>query len=284
MLGNSPCPPHVKISAGGIVSAEDRHTVHKLNGFSTSALTLTLFAASSATAAQLQLTYNGVFNSQDALNLASQSTPTFFTSPTPFTIKARFDTSSTNLAPSFGGPFDGFRAYEPSMATLIIGSSTYSFDTSLATGITVAIFDSNSFTPGRYGIGILVDPVNDGAGIIGDFTGASPGFSASSITPTVFTGYYGVGYGSGVCTVGTGGNCTVNAVSPIRLTNSSNQLYSLTLGNYDEDYPVVHDPNNPAAVGPLNSASLSSVPEPATWSLAGAGFLALAGFARRRRS
>lgn len=258
--------------------------MHKLNGFSTFALTLTLFAASSATAAPLQLTYNGVFNSQDALNLASHSTPTFFSSPTPFTIQARFDTSSPNLAPTFGGPFDGFRAYQPSTATLTIGSSTYSFDTSLATGITVAIFDSNSFTPGRYGIGILVDPVNDGAGIIGDFAGASPDFSASLIVPTVFTGYYGVGYGSGVCIMGTGGDCALNAVSPIGLRNSSNQLYSLTLGNYDEDYPEVHDPDVPAAVGPLNSATLSAVPEPATWGLAGAGFLALAGFARRRRS
>src|SRR5947209_4731465 len=101
-----------------------------------------------AQAAPFELIYNGSFNNQDALNLVSQSSPTYFTGNTPFTIRAWFDTSSPNLAP----PFEGFRAYSPSLVTIDIGSQTYTMDnftTNPTAGATVAIFDQNSFTPGR---------------------------------------------------------------------------------------------------------------------------------------
>ncbi len=249
---------------------------------------LLAFAPACARAAQFELIYNGVFNTQNALNPASPSSPTLFTSPTPFTINAWFDTNSPNLAPSSPPappPFAGFRAYEPSLATITIGGTLYRLETISANptaGITVAIFDQNTFTPGRYGVGILQQPPQDGAGIIGDFTSASPDFTAAHLTPTVFTQYYGVGYGSGVCLQGTGGNCSLNAVTPLVLHDSANNAFNLTLGNYDEDYPVIHDPASPNILGPLNSAELIAVPEPGTCALAGLALFALIGFARRR--
>src|ERR1700745_3259554 len=96
-------------------------------------------------AATFELIYNGVFNTKDALNPASQSTPTFFTGATPFTIHAWFDTSSPNLAPPSPPappPFAGFRAYSPSVATINVGNQTYSienFNTNPTAGLTVAI-------------------------------------------------------------------------------------------------------------------------------------------------
>lgn len=238
-----------------------------------------------AHAASFELIYNGSFNSQDALNLASQPTPTFFTTNTPFTINAWFDTNSPNLAPSGPGPFAGFRAYSPSLATITIGAQTYTidtFDTNPASGLTVAIFDQNSFTPGRYAIGILAQPPADGAGIIGDFSGASPGFTADALTATTFTDYNGVGYGSGVCLQGTGGDCQLNAITPF-LLHSGNQAFDLTLGNYEEAYPGGSDVGM-GIPGPLNQAELIAVPEPGTLGAAAAALVTMFGLARRRRS
>jgi len=242
-----------------------------------------------AQATQLELVFNGAFNTLDALNPASQSSPTFFTATTPFTINAFFDTNSPNLAPPSPPappPFAGFRAYAPSVATITIAGTTYGIDTianNPTAGITVAVFDNNSFTPGRYGVGILQQPPQDGAGIVADFTGASPNYSATNIGPTIYTGFYGVGYGSGVCLEGIPGACSVNAVTPLILHSGAN-TFALTLGNYSEDSPAVHDPTTGNLVGPLNSVSLVAVPEPGTLALGSASFLLLCTVARRKRA
>jgi len=129
-------------------------------------------AAGSAQATPFELIYSGTFNSSEALNRASDSSPTFFTNTTPFTFHARFDDSSPNLAPMLGGPFNGFRAYAPTSADIDVAGARYRIETIQANpiaGVSVAIFDQNGFTPGHYGIGLIADPANVAAGIIGDF-------------------------------------------------------------------------------------------------------------------
>jgi hypothetical protein len=66
------------------------------------------------------------------------------------------------------------------------------------------------------------------------------------------------------------------------LHDGAHTAFDLTLGNYDEDYPVIHDPTSRSIVGPLNQARLDAVPEPGTFALAGLALIALAGIARRR--
>jgi hypothetical protein len=263
-----------------------RHALCILTG-----LFILTFFSTGAQAAPFELIYNGYLNTQDALNPASQSNPTYFADLTPFTISAFFDASSPNLAPSSPPappPFAGFRAYSPSLVTISIGGQVYTMDNFTANptaGVTVAIFDRNSFTPGRYAIGILQQPPQDGAGIIGDFAGASPDFTADTLTSTTFTGYSGVGYGSGVCLQGTGANCQVSAVTPFVLHDSLNQTWALTLGNYDEAYPGGDDAGSSGRIpGPLNQAQLVATPEPGTLGVMGAALAIGLGFARRRHS
>jgi hypothetical protein len=249
-----------------------------------------MLVANHAQAASFELIYNGSFNTQNALNLASKSTPTYFTADTPFTIRAWFDTSSPNLAPASPPappPFAGFRAYSPSLAILDVGGQSYTienFATNPTAGVTVAIYDQKSFMPGRYAIGILQQPPQDGAGIIGDFSGASPNFTANDVTATRFTGFNGVGYGSGVCLQGSGANCQSYAVTPFVLHDSANQTWDLTLGNYDAVYPGGADAGTGSVSTPLNQAQLIATPEPGTFGLLGAALTVSLGLARRRRS
>ncbi len=235
-----------------------------------------------AHATPFELVYTGTFNTQEALTPAAVSAPNYFSASTPFTLRARFDDSSPDLTPP-GFPFLGFNAYVPSWASIEIAGQTYSIETAAsnpAAGVAVALFDrSTIFNPGRYGVGLIADVLGDGAGIVGDFLSASPQFTVDALTGTTFGDYYGVGHGSGVCLSGSPPACP-HAVTPWVLHDSSNAAWNLVLGNYEEDYPVAHTVG--ATVGPLNTAVLSAVPEPASLALLLAGLCGL-GAARHRQ-
>lgn len=80
----------------------------KMGNLATQGLVLCALAAAdgrTAPAAPFELLYPGNFDTDEALNPALAGSPTFFTSPTAFTVRALFDTSNPNLAPPLGGPF-----------------------------------------------------------------------------------------------------------------------------------------------------------------------------------
>ena len=242
-------------------------------------------AAAAANAVPYQLVYTGTFNTTESLNLASASSRTFFAGTTPFTITALFDDSSPNLLPPVP-PFLGFHAYVPSAATIRIGATTYSIETAATNataGVTVSVFDRTQvFNNGRYGIGLIANVVADGAGIIGDFAGASPEFTVNALTPTTFTDYFGVGHGSGPCISGNPPACP-HLDTPWVLRDSSGGVWNLTLGNYEEDYPALHPGSAATVVGPLNTAVIIAVPEPATVALMLAGLAGVGTLVRTRR-
>lgn len=236
-----------------------------------------------AEAAPFELLYTGSFDTDEALNPASSSSPTFFASPTSFSVRALFDTSSPNLAPPLGGPFAGFRAYSPLSAEITIAGTTYSIQTAAEnplTGVAVAVFDANSFTPGRYGVGLFADPAGDGAGFVGDFRSSSPPFAAASLVPTVFQDFVGVGHSAGPCSSGAPPTCP-KIVTPWVLRGAGDVLYNLTFADYSADYLTLTPEGT--RLGPLNTAQLLAVPEPSSLGLVLLGLLGLA-WARPRPS
>lgn len=230
-----------------------------------------------AQAAPFELTYSGWFSTTESLNLQSDASPTYFGTTTPFIMQARFDDSSPNLAPQSPPappPFAGFRAYAPTSMTFYIGSAgAFTANGTDNPGLSVAIFDDNSFTRGRYAAGFIVDAVADGAGIVGDFRGASPSFAASALTATTFTDFVGVGHSSGACSSGFPPGCP-HLVTPIVLRDAGNAAWSLTLANIEADLPAER----------MNMAAIAAVPEPSTYGLmiAGLGLLAWVVRARKR--
>lgn len=234
-----------------------------------------------------QLVYTGTFNASESLTPASSTNRTFFTAATPFTIRALFDDSTPSQVPPVF-PFLGFVAYIPTVATIKFGGKTYNIATaatSATAGVTVAIFDrSQIFDAGRYGVGLIANALSDGAGIVGDFLSASPDFSVTGQKATTFTSYYGVGHSSGPCITGNPPNCP-KLDTAWQLHDASNAAFSLLLGNYSEDYPALHPNSGATVVGPLNTAVITAVPEPATITLIFAGLAGVVGMveARRRR-
>ncbi|MDQ6612363.1 MAG: hypothetical protein M3Y64_08015 [Gemmatimonadota bacterium] len=236
--------------------------------------TLLLAISSARSGAQsFVMTMQGILDSRSFITGPGAAA---FGSASPFTLTALFNTTTPNLVAPIGIP--GFVAYTPSSLQLSVAGRTYAvqaFDFAHPTGLSVAIFDGTTpfAPPGRYGVGFIQNPLADGAGIVGDFMGASPSYAlgATGVVPTTYTGFSGVGVASGICTLGPPDNCLANAITPIPMT-FANQAYSLTLGNYDQD----------PSPGFSYSVSIAAVPEPNSFLLVAVGAFALVAVGRKR--
>lgn len=229
----------------------------------------------SAQATVFDFHYTGWLGTVEALNLQSDANPTFFGEATSFSLLARFDDASPNMAPHSPPappPFAGFRAYAPTSMSIDVAGMHFTVNGTDNPLLSISIFDRNSFDPGHYAAGFIVDPVTDGAGIVGDFMSASPDFVASALTSTTFGSFVGAGHSSGTCISGMPPDCPHN-VTPIVLRDAANVAWNLTLASYEQDYPDQG----------LNTAVLSAVPEPASYALMLAGMGALGWLAQRRR-
>ena len=217
-------------------------------------------AALSAHATPFELTHSGWFSTAEALNLQSDSSRTYFNAATPSILQARFDDTSPNLeppSPPTPPPFAGFRAYAPTSITLYVRfAGRFTANGTDNQGLSVAIFDRSSFMPGRYGVGFIIDSEVDGAGIVGDFKGASPDFTAPELTVTTFADFAGVGHCSGACSSGFPPSCP-HLVTPIVLRVAGNASWKLPLATFEADLPAER----------MNMAAIAAVPEPSTYGL-----------------
>ena len=279
-------------------------------GFAAAALAVALSAAFAppAHAALATLTLNGIFNGTTTYpteTITGPGAPTL-TANDPFTLTGVFNTSSPNLIAGLPFPVNyGWVDFAPLSVTLTVGGSTYSvatYDGSLpfgGPGLTVAIFgDTTIFSPAPLRRSVISQqassktPSQDGAGIVGDWTDLSPGYTVPGLVTTTYptSDFYGVGFGNGVCTGGPGSGvgCTT---TPIPLDGG---LYELSLGGsegYDLNNPLnsTDDPTNGPYPNPINSQYFFSaqltVPEPSTWALLLVGFagLAIAGDSREQK-
>ncbi len=247
---------------------------------------LCLLAAVNTVPAQatvVNFTYSGFFGTTDSLTPAG-GTQIPFGPRTPFELVASFDDSSPNLVAALG--ITGFIAHSPISAQMTIAGTEYSvasFADDPIGGITIAIFDqTNPFVPGKYGVGFIVDPVLDGAGIIGRFGDATTNFTVDALVGTELTDFIGAGFRSGPAldpTTPPGGcygpgNAAKCAVVPIALSDMTGTQYGLELGTRAENY---------TSTDLLHAAAIAPVPLPGTLALVLAG-IAGASLGRRRRT
>ena len=229
-----------------------------------------LVAAAPAGAGEFTLIYTGTLGAADALTPAGGGAD-LLTGETDFRLVADFDDSNDLIEGLPLPPFvkQGFSAFRPTSFLFTIGGVEYAPGS--GEDPAVAFFDpTNAIFPGFYGVGWIDEAdlppgVGDGPGIIGDWAGASPAFSADALVQTTLTGFRGAGFSSGPgCPMA----CTV---VPFALTGPGGEDYLLQIAFRNEE----------AADGAFQSAVL--LPEPGVLALFGLG---LAGWAvsRARRA
>ena len=301
-------------------------------GFASAVLVIALSGASAlpAQASIATLTLSGVFNGTTTDPATGMGTPVItetitgagaptLTANEPFTLTGVFDTST---GPSLIAGLDAFHRismaagwvdYAPLSVTLTVGGKTFSvatYDPSIpmtgGPGLTVAIFgDTTVFSPPpppftHFAAGFIQNPIADGAGIVGDWTNLSPGYTIPNLVTTTYpaSDFYGVGFSSGPCSqgFGAGGDCLPGpprTIVPIPLDGGQ---FSLTLTSF---YDLNNPANNTDDMDPLHgfpypnpidsslffSAQLT-IPEPSTWALMLVGFagLAIAGSRATRKA
>ena len=217
---------------------------------------------------------------------------------TPFTETALFDTSSPNLV-----NIPGVAIYVPLQAAITLNGVTYQiapYSASQPFGVGLAIFDQTSPFPAvpEYAVALIGNPILDGAGILGDFTTATPDFTIDNLVTTTFpaSGFVGAGIFGGICADPNVSNCgnpyitQINDVEPFPLT-AAGQSYSLILPDDEILNYALDDPNTgPAGAGVIVNittpftASLTDVPEPGSWLLLAFGLAAFALNRRNRRA
>lgn len=253
----------------------------------------TAFAAASAVASgahaePFQLTITGNFYTAPTVacfvpgfGSACNTTPASISGTpipdgTPFTETALFDTSTTNLATALNIPGTAF--YVPSQASIALGGVVYQitpYSSAVPAGASVAIFDPFSPFPSipEYGVALIGNVTESGAGILADFTYDPSNFiTVDKLRDFTFSGaeYVGTGIFSGTCTA----NCAVpsppnqvNNIEPIPLTLNG-KSYALTLpNNVLLNYALaLNDPNTGNGFGTTITtpftAKLVDVPEP----------------------
>jgi hypothetical protein len=272
------------------------------------AVGLSTALAPGARAGEFELTLHGVFNATtsgaspptETLNAGPGGANILTTPNEPFTLTGIFNNSSPNLIAGLNPPLNqGWVDYAPSSVTLTVGGSTYSvatYDPSNPSGpgLTVAIFgDTTVFSPlpppfSHFAAGFIQNPLADGAGIVGDWTDLSPGYTIPNLVTTTYpaSDFYGVGFSSGPCTqgFGPGGNCLPGPPRTVVHIPLDGGPVSLTLTSfYDLNSPLnsTDDPTHGPYPNPINSqyffsAQLTAVPEPSTWALLLVGFAGLA--------
>lgn len=223
--------------------------------------------AAAVHAAPLQLVYDGYLSASDSLGGVALG------AVTPFEVRAVFDGSAPMMMLE-----PGAAVYAPSTFTLALEGVTYDVtrvQQDPVYGQAVVVFDKtgpDANSPDyqgvpHYGIGFF-SLGGGNVGVIGDWLGAAPDVTVGGLTPTVFNGFYGVGYNDGPITLTTGGVVTTLQVTDLPDYNSGDAGLTFSGGNVGA--PTIAD----------NSVALLAVPEPASIVLLG-GLVGSFGLARR---
>lgn len=237
------------------------------------AISLAAMLPAAAAAEPFDLIYEGSFSAAETL-IAEGGGADLITGTTPFRVVARFDTTSPDLSIP---PLPGWASFAPIEASITIGGTRYSIvghGEDPLSGVTVNVFDrTNVFVPGLYGVGLFVNPIQDGAGFVADFSAADPEFLVTDLTATVFQGYNGAGYLAGVGCLPPGAPACV--AQPWSLRDAGGDTFGLGFARRTEEF---------VEGAPLARVRIVGIPEPGTLASFGLGAVALGGGWHRRRS